>query len=295
VDYYVDADGDGDGAGAPEAGCESLVKGKRDGHDGFWSITGGDQCDANPARPRRDPCGCDWPFEDGDEDRNGTLDCLDDDDHDGCPNKDDKEDQRKTALREVLGSEESKIGLEGALALVEERVNDLQRIIDESRRRGGVAKAEYLANWQFFLETHVKEDIHLALRLVYDARMVADFGTVAFKRQAAPRILEVATPAQFEVMEKLMEKMERATAAFLQLDSMITGTKTGLRRLEEWRDEIREYLGGSSSSGPYEPRVGDWVLGFMSSTPSTRKREMDAIRGDISKSAPPKRQEWNPQ
>ena len=85
-DYYDDSDGDG--AGDPkvkQSSCESTPpRGYVDNAN--------DECPKRKDKQKQEQCGCDWPYPDSqDRDGNGINDCIEDDDHDGVPNRDDRD------------------------------------------------------------------------------------------------------------------------------------------------------------------------------------------------------------
>jgi hypothetical protein len=290
-DWYYDEDGDGMGAGSPDQACEKEAP--ANGVVARWVATDGDECPQNANRQKAEPCGCDWEFGDADEDFDGTLDCIEDDDGDGILNRDDRSDLRRTTLDEILGDPQ---GISVALAALQKADRDLKGVEDDlvAAKRGSdpEEKSRRVAQLERGLASP-RGDIDAAIRMIYEARLKANFGTANFTIRPTnagnpvPAVLEVAGPDEFEVLYSTMDLAARVSARYVRLSNQIRPRERMTQ--DSFRDEVQKYLEENFFRGSWNKNVGDWALSFMTANEKSVDSERKRIERQIGEAQPRKR------
>jgi hypothetical protein len=258
VAYFLDEDRDGVGAGSAVPYCEQSNDGRavRDGKQ--WVVLSGDECDENEFRTTVGDCGCDWYAQDADLDKNNVKDCIDDA-------------KRREALEIVFGTEEKLIGLRAARKQLDDARDALNVVLDRLEKADGSRRRDEIAG---ILERssgsvmQARYEIEAALRTAYDLRVQFRFGSVQFAPRVSdgekrPAIMDVATLAEFEVLENFIRSASQASGRLLLIERY-KGLPSGESlALKQWRVQLEEFWQGNFYVGNFEPRVARWVFGFM--------------------------------
>jgi len=285
VSYFLDEDRDGVGAGSAVPYCEQSNDGRavRDGKQ--WVVLSGDECDENKFRTSVGDCGCDWYAPDADLDGNNVQDCIDDA-------------KRREALEIVFGTEEKSIGLRAARKQLDAARDALNVVLerlenaDGSRRRDEIAGILERSSGSVM---QARYDIEAALRTAYDLRVQFRFGSVEFAPrmpdgESPPAVMDVATLAEFDVLEHFMRSASQASDRLLRIErykGLFSGESLSLK---QWRDQLEEFWEGNFYVGNFKPRVARWVFGFM--TPVEKEiadsiqQERDAFEAAVRKAPP---------